>query len=179
DDLDAVVEESYRRLLARAQVTRQIGRRVIELLAQIEDFQKRLFEKKKFVVQTEWCLTLDRVPEAFYKEIVANESQWAEWKRLFKTKRPKGNGKPAIQLLKNHPSLVLDTQFFDADFKDRLLATIDNLDEQTDGLLINSENLQALRLLLERYRGRAKCIYIDPPYNTGSDGFIYNWTSLH
>jgi adenine-specific DNA-methyltransferase len=48
-----------------------------------------------------------------------------------------------------------------------------DLDEALDGLLIKSENFQALNLLLERYRGQVKCIYIDPPYNTGSDEFIY------
>jgi adenine-specific DNA-methyltransferase len=40
-------------------------------------------------------------------------------------------------------------------------------------VLIKSENFQALNLLLEKYRGKVKCIYIDPPYNTGSDEFLY------
>jgi len=43
----------------------------------------------------------------------------------------------------------------------------------TDGLLIEDENFQALNLLQQRYREQVKCIYIDPPYNTGSDGFLY------
>jgi adenine-specific DNA-methyltransferase len=47
------------------------------------------------------------------------------------------------------------------------------LDEALDGLLIKSENFQALNLLMERYRGQVKCIYIDPPYNTGHDEFTY------
>ncbi len=176
DDLGGEMDadtESYRRLLARAKVVRQIGRRIIAFLAQIEDFQKRLFEKKKFVVRTDWCITLDRVPEAFYAEVAASKEQWAEWERLFKVKKPKGNGKATLKFLKDHPSLVLDTQFFDDDFKDRLLATIDDLDEQTDGLLIHSENFQALRLLMEKYRERVKCIYIDPPYNTSSSSIPY------
>lgn len=48
----------------------------------------------------------------------------------------------------------------------------DHLDEQTDGLLIHSENWQALNLLQEKFRERVQCIYIDPPYNTGGDGFL-------
>ena len=71
------------------------------------------------------------------------------------------------------PSLVVDTRHFPEDFKWRLLAHFDDLDEALDGLLIKSENWQALNLLLEKYREKVKCIYIDPPYNTGSDGFIY------
>src|SRR5690606_15113562 len=69
--------------------------------------------------------------------------------------------------------LMLDTRHFDQAFKTQLLATIDDLDEQFDGLLVHSENFQALNLLQERYKEQVKCIYRDPPYNTGGDGFIY------
>jgi len=44
------------------------------------------------------------------------------------------------------------------------LACFENLDDAIDGLLVHSENWQALNLLQERYRKRVKCIYIDPPY---------------
>jgi hypothetical protein len=40
--------------------------------------------------------------------------------------------------------------------------------------LIEGDNLHALKALLPRYRGRVKCIYIDPPYNTGNEGWVYN-----
>jgi adenine-specific DNA-methyltransferase len=53
------------------------------------------------------------------------------------------------------------------------------LDAQTDGLLINSENWQALNLLQEKFREQIKCIYIDPPYNTGGDGFLYKDSFRH
>lgn len=46
--------------------------------------------------------------------------------------------------------------------------------DENDNLLIKGNNLLALSSLLERYEGQVKCIYIDPPYNTGSDGFRYN-----
>ena len=41
-------------------------------------------------------------------------------------------------------------------------------------LLVQGDNLLALKALLPSYRGRIKCIYIDPPYNTGAAGWIYN-----
>jgi adenine-specific DNA-methyltransferase len=44
----------------------------------------------------------------------------------------------------------------------------------TDNLLIKGNNLLALSSILKRYEGKVKCIYIDPPYNTGSDSFNYN-----
>ena len=43
-----------------------------------------------------------------------------------------------------------------------------------DNLIIHGDNLHALKALLPRYAGRVKCIYIDPPYNTGNEGWIYN-----
>ena len=76
-----------------------------------------------------------------------------------------------IAFLKAHPTLVLDTKHFDQNFVDRLLGSFDDLDEMTDGLLVHGENFQALNLLLEKYREKIKCIYIDPPYNTGDDEF--------
>jgi len=46
--------------------------------------------------------------------------------------------------------------------------------QDTDNLIIKGNNLLALQSLVEKYEGRVKLIYIDPPYNTGSDGFGYN-----
>ena len=43
-----------------------------------------------------------------------------------------------------------------------------------DNLIIHGDNLHALKALLPHYAGRVKCIYIDPPYNTGNEGWIYN-----
>lgn len=50
---------------------------------------------------------------------------------------------------------------------------MEKVDEECNGLLINSENFQALELLQEKYREAVKCVYIDPPYNTGDNDFIY------
>ena len=41
-------------------------------------------------------------------------------------------------------------------------------------MIIHGDNLDALKALLPRYEGRVKCIYIDPPYNTGNEGWAYN-----
>ena len=49
-------------------------------------------------------------------------------------------------------------------------------EEQNDGgnMIIHGDNLDALKALLPKYEGRVKCIYIDPPYNTGNEGWVYN-----
>ncbi|EFI73454.1 MULTISPECIES: DNA methyltransferase [Segatella] len=177
DDLDAQLINSQ---LTIVRAIKQVGEKIIRMLAQLENFQRKLWLKKKFVVQSDYCITLDRVPEKLYPEIIANEAQRKEWVRLFAIDEIKGDltteaySEPlTIEFLKQNSFLVLDTAFFDAKFKHQLVKSMENIDEQTNGLLINSENFQALELLQEKYRERVKCVYIDPPYNTGSDGFAY------
>lgn len=47
-------------------------------------------------------------------------------------------------------------------------------DPGTGNLIVEGDNLLALKALLPRYAGQVKCIYIDPPYNTGNEGWVYN-----
>ena len=49
-----------------------------------------------------------------------------------------------------------------------------NATSENDNLIIHGDNLHALKALLPRYVNRIKCIYIDPPYNTGNEGWVYN-----
>ena len=174
DDLDPQHISSQ---LSIVKAIKQVGQKIIQMLAQLENFQKKLWLKKKFVVQSDYCITLDRVPEKLYPQIIANDAQRKEWVRLFAINDIKGDmmteaySEPlTIEFLKQNPFLVLDTAFFDAKFKHKLIASMENVDEQTNGLLINSENFQALELLQEKFARRAKCAYIDPPYNAKLKG---------
>ena len=185
DDLERGDVLRLDRALARVRATRYIGGKIIDFLAQLEAFQKQLWLKKKFVLETQWCVTLDRVPDALYAEIAANTAQCAEWVALFAADEIAGdltNGNttwtdpPSVAFLKANPYLVLDTRHFDRAFTDRLLAALSDagpLSDQLDGLLIHSENFQALNLLQARYQGQVQCIHIDPPYNTQTSGFMY------
>lgn len=47
-------------------------------------------------------------------------------------------------------------------------------DNGSENMIIRGDNLEALKSLLPRYEGKVKCIYIDPPYNTGNEGWVYN-----
>ncbi len=191
DDLEQGDAARLDRALARVRAVRHVGGKIIDFLAQLEDFQKRLWLKRKFVLETHWCVTLDRVPEAMYPEIAANAAQRAEWVKLFAVDEIEGdlaNGgatwsdPPSVDFLKANPYLVLDTRHFDRDFTDRLLAVLSDagpLDEQQDGLLLHGENFQALNLLQARYRGQVKCVYIDPPYNTSENTFVYKNAYKH
>ena len=176
DDLDTKNAARAERYLTRLVVIKRLARKVIAFLAQIEDFQKSLFEKPKFVLASEWCVTLDRLPEDLLPQVAANDAQWAEWQRLFGVQKPVGQD-GILSYLTAHPTLTVDTALYDTAFKDALLAALSDgegsLDAQRDGLLIHGENFQALTLLQAAYLGKVKCIYIDPPYNTGSGEFVY------
>lgn len=173
--------------------------KLITFLASLENYQKRLWLKKKFVVESNYCITLDRVPEKLYAEIAANDAQREEWVRLFAIDEitsqatnglfeegKSGYSVPlTVEFLKENPFLVLDTKFYTMEFKNVLLASIDHIDEQCDGLLINSDNYQALMLLQNRYKGFISGIYVDPPYNTEASVILYknnyrdsSWLSL-
>lgn len=186
-DLDDILEvgnkvkmENY---VGRVKIFKTICLKIIDFLSQIEEFQKKLFEKKKFVIDAEYCMTVDNVPESLYPEILWNKAQLDEWEKLYniRTMNQKNLSDFEFQTidLKANPYLVIDTKFFDQSFKDRLFANFDDLDEATSGLMINSENWQALNLLLNKYSEKVKCIYIDPPYNIGNDGFLYKDNFQH
>ncbi len=178
--------------LETAKAVYDIASEIIGFLSQIEEFQKRLWLKKKFVLSTDYCITLDRVPEELYPEITQNIAQREEWKHLFAIHEIDGDLVDAayteplsVAFLKENPNLVLDTRHFDEPFKDCLLASFQNLDNETDGLLIHGENFQSLNLLAEKYRESIKTIYIDPPYNTDASAILYknnykdsSWLSL-
>src|SRR3989338_804940 len=46
--------------------------------------------------------------------------------------------------------------------------------EHSQNLIVHGDNLKALKALMPHYIGKIKCIYIDPPYNTGHEGWVYN-----
>ena len=177
DDLDATHIMEH---LAQVKAIKLVGDKIITFLAQLEDFQKKLWLKKKFVVGCDYCITLDRIPRTLYSEIIANDAQRQEWVRLFAIDEIKGDmmtegySEPLTEkFLEDNPFLVLDTKFFSAEFKHKLVGSMEKVDEECNGLLINSENFQALELLQEKYREAVKCVYIDPPYNTGKGDFYY------
>ena len=193
DEMETAGEDRAEGWFQSLRVIKTVGGRIIDFLDQIESFQKMLWEKRKFITEAHYCITVGNIDERFYPEIAACDAQWAEWKELFHIDEEKkelltsgmNKKEKRIALIKSHPTLVLDTKHFTANFVDRLMANFTNLDALTDGLLIHSENFQALSLLLEKYREKIKCFYIDPPYNTGSDDFLYkdgyqgsSWASM-
>jgi adenine-specific DNA-methyltransferase len=185
DDIENETAPRVETYLAKVKAMRKVAGKIIKFLAQLEDFQKKLWLKKKFVLETHYCVTLDHiigshVADELLPIIAANNAQREEWVKLFAIDELKGDltsvaySNPlTVRFLKANDKLLVDTKFFDTNFKYALLSIFDDLDVQTNGLMINSDNFQSLRLIQDRYKEKIKCVYIDPPYNTGGDDFIY------
>jgi len=195
DDFDPDnIEEQVRlsRVLVLMSAVRSLGEKIIDFLAQLEDFHKSIWLKKKFVLETNYGITLDKVPESFYAEIAENEAQVAEWVELYALDEVEDFARPLpTSFLNENPHIVIDTKHFGQDFIDRLLTALADsetpgaLDDDLDGLLIHGENFQALNLLLTQYANKIQCVYIDPPFNTDASPILYKngykssaWMSL-
>ena len=187
EDVSKLDVSELQKYSLKIKVIKNIANKIIEFVSHIENFQKKLWEKKKFVLKTEYVITIDRVPEELHQEIWNNKEQKKEWKEL-------GFEIPALASLRGTKSrsnlkLPIDTKYFSQEFKEELLEKLTektNLDELLDGLLIKSENWQALNLLLGKYKEKVQTIYIDPPFNKEQDAdYLYNvkykdstWVSL-
>ena len=180
-DMEVAGEDRAEGWFQMMQTIRSVGGQIIDFLDQIEGFQKMLWEKRKFVTETHYCIAIGHIDEGFYENIAGCEAQWDEWKVLFSIDEDQidlfnaGKDKTGkrVEFLKARPTLVLDSKHFDRDFVDRLLGNFDDLDRKTDGVLIHGENFHALHFLSEEYKGQLQCVHIDPPYNTQTSGFLY------
>jgi len=106
---------------------RNIALKIIDFLAQIENFQKKLWEKKKFIIDTHYVITLDKIKEyagerfleGILDEILGNEKQLKEWEELFgvKVEGREDLIEKNILLFKGWKKLPIDTKYFNEDFK--------------------------------------------------------------
>lgn len=177
-----------KRSMKVARIVREIGGHIIDFLAALEDFQKALWEKKKLVFETRYVITLDRLerycPEWLAKNIdTIVKKQRKEWKELGLGDYAKAAacihktaGDLATKGSEHYLPLPVDTKNFDTAFKWSLLeavtATID-LDDELEGVAINSDNWQALNGLQQKYGQQIQALYADPPYNTDAGPIDY------
>jgi len=192
DDIENEAAPKVEQFLVKVRAVRRVAGKIIDFLAHLEEFQKALWLKKKFVVETSYLMTLDRVPDDFLPEIASNDAQRAAWVQLLAIDDLTGDlTSPAysvpltVDFLKANPGLVLMTKFFPSQFTQRLLARFTNIDDAVSGNLINADNFHALQLLQARYSNKLVSIYADPPYNSDAGPITYkngyqhsSWLSL-
>lgn len=169
-------------VLLKARVIQTAAKKIIERLAQLEDFQKKLWNKKSFVLNSDYVITLDKIRqlagEAFLKQIIpevlTNRQQLKDWQINFNFKPTEEDTLSDLFPLteKRWQKLPVDTAYFDGIFKWKLLNALgrdNNLDDLLDGILIHSENWHGLHLLQKKFAGRIRTVYIDPPFNKGQE----------
>jgi adenine-specific DNA-methyltransferase len=182
ENFNKLEEQTLFWALLKARVIQAAGQKIIAFLQQVENFQKKIWEKKSFVLSTDYVITLDKIRryagpaflEQIVPEILTNRKQLQEWQENFKFKPTAeemlANLFPLSQKRWQH--LPIDSAYFDETFKWKLLNALSKeggLEEKIDGILIHSENWQALNLLREKFQDRVQAIYIDPPFNKGHE----------
>ncbi|GAA6904487.1 hypothetical protein AOH254_02050 [Helicobacter pylori] len=145
---------------------KEVALQVISLVSEFENELCKIWNKPRFVLNSHFIVSLDQLKAKNYdlNKITNHKNypkQVKEWQDL--------NLKTTDNLSDNE-FLPLDTIYF----KD-LEEEIKNLfnEDEINGTLIKSENYQALNSLKNRYKETIDCIYIDPPYNTQNNEFIY------
>ncbi len=84
-------------------------------------------------------------------------------------------GKEKVQKHHNDvPYRVLEKQYTYGKYEDNTCGDDASRVVSQDNMIIHGDNLEALKALLPEYQGKVDCIYIDPPYNTGNEGWVYN-----
>jgi len=155
------------------QILKAIAFKIIDFISQFEDELVKIWNKPKFVKNSNYVITLDRIVDKKLVEKIKRhknyKEQVKEWKEL--------------GIDQDNSKAPIDTKYF-KDLEIEILSQFDDLDQSLDGWLIKSENYQALNTILPKFKEKVQTIYIDPPFNTGND-FPYidrfqdsSWLSL-
>jgi len=166
--------------IKQLQILRDIAFKIIDFISQFEDELARIWNKPKFVLNSNYVITLDRIAARSIetvKKIIKHDNfgkQIEEWKKLgivddnFDKKRIIERDLSDRHLNPKFKFLPIDTKYF-KDLENEILGLFDDLDNSLDGWLIKSENYQALNTILPKFREKVQTIYIDPPFNKEQD----------
>lgn len=142
--------------IEQLQILKDIAFKIIDFVSQFEDELLKIWKKPKFVLDSNYVITLDRIAEKnnkLAKKISKHKNfkeQAKEWKEFGIDPKSK--------------YLPIDTKYF-KDLEFEILELFDNLDNSLDGWLIKSENWQVLNTILPKFKEKLQTIYIDPPFN--------------
>ncbi|MCD6238667.1 MAG: site-specific DNA-methyltransferase [Thermotogae bacterium] len=166
--------------IKQLQVLKDIAFKIIDFISQFEDELVKIWNKPKFVLNSNYVITLDRISDKsieLVERILSHKNfneQVKEWKDLgivddgFDKVNILENTLTGKGLNKKYKFLPIDTKYF-KDLELEILGLFDDLDNALDGWLIKSENYQALNTILPKFKEKVQTIYIDPPFNKEQD----------
>lgn len=177
---DSQIQQWNPNAIKRMQEVRNIAYEIIYFIAKFEDELKAIWLKPKFAKNTEYVFSLDiiinkakdskKLLDLIFKD-KNFKNQIKEWKELnlidenFNISSLQGK----TEEIEKYKFIPIDTKYLSREVKFELLSSFDNLEELLNGELIKSDNFQALNSIMPKYQGKIDLIYIDPPFNTGSD----------
>ncbi len=170
------------RRIRQLQALRDIAYRVIDWISAFEDELLRIWLKPRFVFNSGYVVTLDRIADKrdglkVVERILSHpgmDRQIEEWRELgivdgsFRKEDVLLDTPDGRTLNPEYRFLPVDTGYF-KDVETEILSLFENLDDELDGWLVKSENFQALNTILRKFRGKVQTIYIDPPFNKEQD----------
>lgn len=166
--------------IKQLQILKDIAFKIIDFISQFEDELVKIWNKPKFVLNSNYVITLDRIAEKnidIIEKILEHEGfedQVKEWEELeiadkeFDKRKVFENALSGKKLRKKYQHLPIDTKYF-KDLELEILGLFDDLENSLDGWLIKSENYQALNTILPKFKEKVQTIYIDPPFNKEQD----------
>ena len=177
---DSQIQQWNPNAIKRMQEVRNIAYEIIYFIAKFEDELKAIWLKPKFAKNTEYVFSLDiiinkakdskKLLDLIFKD-KNFKNQIKEWKELnlidenFNISSLQGK----TEEIEKYKFIPIDTKYLSREVKFELLSSFENLEELLNGELIKSDNFQALNTIMPKYQGKIDLIYIDPPFNTGSD----------
>lgn len=174
--------------LKELKTLKEIAYKIIDFISQFEDELVKVWNKPKFVLNSNYVITLNRIANKekgieLIKKILNHrgiEDQIIEWKELdlidenFNKKLIFQKTLNGETLNDNYKFLPIDTKYF-KDLELDILSIFEDLDNELDGWLIHSENYQALNTILPKFKEKVQTIYIDPPFNKEQNAdYLYN-----
>ncbi len=175
---DETLFESAR--LKQFKALQNIAFNIIDLVSQFEDELVKVWNKPKFAHSSNYVITLDKIAERDFSLLEKTikhkkiDEQIKEWQVLtvvsdkFKIEDIFETDLHGKKLKSQWQYLPIDTKHF-KDLEFDILSLFDDLDNQLDGFLINSENYQALNTIKGKFSSKVQTVYIDPPFNLGTN----------
>ena len=148
---------------------KNIAFKTIDLIADFENELRAMWLKPKFAKNTNYIISFNEIVKRLgleYAKSIVSKKQRDEWVEL----EAVSEAKP--EKLDENAFYPIDTKYLKTEDKYRILSSIENLDDALCGEVIKADNFQVLNTLKNKYHGCMDLIYIDPPFNTGSD-FVY------
>lgn len=175
---DSEFQEWSVKSISHLQRIRNIALEIIGLIGDFEDELKAIWLKPKFAKKVNYVFSLDKLNPALLDSICKDkgfEKQIKEWQDLGLIDESFQAQNISEKILSDdkYKFLPLDTKHFSKEIKYKILSVFDDIESILNGELIKADNFQALNSLMPKYQNKVDLIYIDPPYNTSNNDFVY------